>query len=260
MGENDPAILPEAHAGQRVPQRHPDSLRETSDLSSSRRRRARMPHAAVGGQVLRVQAHQQAALSAGPVRGRDSPELSVQPLRSGAAARRAGEGASGWPQPVDSIKRLNPVEKTETGLIPVEVIERRIYLIRGEKVMLDSDLAELYRVETKNLNKAVKRNLDRSPPDFMFQLTKQEATALRFQIGTSRWGGRRYLPYAFTEQGVAMLSSVLNSERAVQMNILIIRVFVRLREILATHKDLARKLEELERRQERQAADIRRRI
>ncbi|HQU43383.1 MAG: hypothetical protein B7Z73_01495 [Planctomycetia bacterium 21-64-5] len=117
-------------------------------------------------------------------------------------------------------------------------------------MLLDSDLAELYGVETKNLNKAAKRNLDRFPADFMFQLTADEAEALRFQIGTSKSsrGGRRYLPNAFTEQGVAMLSSVLRSKRAVQVNVAIMRAFVRLREILGTHKELAAKLAELERK------------
>lgn len=113
--------------------------------------------------------------------------------------------------------------------------------------MLDADLAELYGVETKMLVRAVKRNVDRFPSDFMIQLNKEEFENLRFHFGTSsRWGGRRYLPYAFTEQGVAMLSSVLNSKRAVQVNIAIMRAFVKLREILATHKDLARKLNEME--------------
>jgi phage regulator Rha-like protein len=132
--------------------------------------------------------------------------------------------------------------------VPIELIERRIYLIRGHKVMLDSDLAELYQVLTKNLNKAVARNPERFPGDFMFQLTAEEAESLRFQIGTSNEGrgGRRYLPYAFTEHGVAMLSSVLHSQRAVQMNILIIRAFVKLRELLATHKELADRIEKLE--------------
>jgi len=136
-------------------------------------------------------------------------------------------------------------------IVPLEVIERRIYLIRERKVMLDSDLAELYRVETFNLNKAVKRNLDRFPQDFMFQLTREEANVLRFQIGMSKpsgRGGRRYLPHAFTEQGVAMLSSVLNSSRAVQVNIAIMRTFARLRYILGTHKDLAAKLEAMEKK------------
>src|ERR1700730_9806367 len=129
---------------------------------------------------------------------------------------------------------------TERLPVPVELVERRIYLIRGQKVMLDADLAELYQVETKTLNRQVKRNADRFPEDFMFQLTAEEAESLRYQIGTSNEGrgGRRYLPYAFTEHGVAMLSSVLKSPRAVQMNILIIRAFVKLRELLANHKDL----------------------
>jgi phage regulator Rha-like protein len=139
---------------------------------------------------------------------------------------------------------------------PVEMIGRRIYLIRGQKVMLDSDLAELYRVETKALNRAVKRNAARFPVDFMFRLTETEATSLRCQIGTSNdsRGGRRYLPYAFTEHGVAMLSSVLNSERAVQMNIMIIRAFVKLREMIASHKDLARRMERLENTQKDHSA------
>jgi hypothetical protein len=127
-------------------------------------------------------------------------------------------------------------------LVPVEIIERKIYLIRGCKVMLDSDLAELYQVPTKVLNQAVRRNFDRFPSDFMFQLNEEELEGLRSQIVTSKVGrgGRRYTPYAFTEHGVAMLSSVLSSKRAVALNILIIRAFVRLREYLATHKDLSR--------------------
>lgn len=135
-------------------------------------------------------------------------------------------------------------------LIPSEVIEKRILLLRGQKVMLDRDLAELYHVETSNLNKAVKRNLDRFPSDFMFQLTQEEFKNLIFHFGTSRWGGTRKLPFAFTEQGVAMLSSVLKSKRAVQVNIAIMRAFVKLREILFTHKDLVKKLEDLERKYE----------
>jgi hypothetical protein len=121
-------------------------------------------------------------------------------------------------------------------------------LLREQKVMLDADLALLYGVQTKALNRAVKRNARRFPADFMFQLTTREVENLRCHFGTSRWGGRRYLPLAFTEQGVAMLSSVLNSERAVRVNIEIMRAFVRLREMLASHADLARKLIELERR------------
>jgi ORF6N domain len=125
-------------------------------------------------------------------------------------------------------------------------IETRIFMIRGQKVMVDSDLADLYRVHTKVFNQAVKRNLKRFPKDFMFRLTAKEMKILRSQIVTSSWGGRRTLPYAFTEQGVAMLSSVLNSERAVQVNIAIMRAFVKLREILTTHRELAEKIAELE--------------
>jgi len=144
---------------------------------------------------------------------------------------------------------------TAKDLIPAEVIERRIFLIRSHKVMLDGDLAELYGVTTFNLNKAVKRNRGRFPSDFMFQLSPHEAMALRFQIGMSKpsgSGGRRYLPYAFTEQGVAMLSSVLRSKRAVQVNIAIMRTFVRLRYLLASHKNLAAKLESMEKKYDKQ--------
>jgi ORF6N domain len=127
-------------------------------------------------------------------------------------------------------------------------IERTIYFFRGEKVMVDADLARLYRVPTSRLNEQVKRNRSRFPKDFMFQLTAEEAASLTSQIAISNRsrGGRRHRPYAFTEQGVAMLSSVLKSTRAVQVNIAIMRAFVKLREILATHHDLAVRLEELE--------------
>jgi hypothetical protein len=141
-----------------------------------------------------------------------------------------------------------PASPADRLPVPVELIERRIYLIRGQKVMLDSDLAELYHVTTGNLNLAVRRNRDRFPEDFMFQLTKEETNSLLLQIARAKKGrgGRQTPPYAFTEHGVAMLSSVLNSPRAVQMNILIIRAFVRLREVLASHKDLARRVEQIE--------------
>jgi DNA-binding transcriptional MerR regulator len=135
------------------------------------------------------------------------------------------------------------------GAVSLHRIEQSIFLIRGHKVMLDADLAVLYGVTTFNLNKAVKRNIDRFPDDFMFQLTAEESNALRFQIGMSKpkgRGGRRYLPYAFTEQGVAMLSSVLRSKRAARVNIEIMRAFVRLRQFLSTHKQLSEKLSELE--------------
>ncbi|HOW97089.1 MAG TPA: ORF6N domain-containing protein [Kiritimatiellia bacterium] len=125
-----------------------------------------------------------------------------------------------------------------------------IYLLRGQRVMLDSDLATLYGVKTKELNKAVSRNRDRFPADFVFPLAREEVARLRFQIGTSNEGrgGRRYRPYAFTEEGVAMLSGVLRSERAVHVNVAIMRAFVRLRGLLAAHHELAAKLTELERR------------
>jgi len=127
-----------------------------------------------------------------------------------------------------------------------EEIISKIYLIRGIKIMLDKDLAELYDVTTGNLNKAVKRNLKRFPNDFMFQLTEAEFKNLIFQSGTSSWGGTRKMPYGFTEQGVAMLSSVLNSDRAIEVNIRIIRIFTRLREMLLTNKDILLKLENIE--------------
>jgi hypothetical protein len=143
---------------------------------------------------------------------------------------------------------------SKTDLISVEKIEKAIYLIRGEKVMLDRDLAHLYEVETKTLNRAVKRNLQRFPLDFMFQLTEDEADALRYQIGTSNKGrgGRRYLPYVFSEQGVAMLSTVLNSERAIIVNIEIMRAFVKLRQLLASNTELARRLDQLESKYDKQ--------
>jgi phage regulator Rha-like protein len=136
-----------------------------------------------------------------------------------------------------------------------EVIEGKIYMIRGHKVMLDSDLAELYDVQNKVLLQAVKRNIKRFPADFMFQLKNQELAALRSQIVTLKRGRgqhRKYPPYVFTEQGVAMLSSVLNSERAIQVNIAIMRAFVKLREMLSAHKDLSRKLEQMEKKYDAQ--------
>ena len=157
-----------------------------------------------------------------------------------------------------------------------EPLERRIFLIRGMRVMLDSDLANIYGVSTKALNQAVKRNKDRFPVDFIFQLTAGErqevvtncdhlqglkstvpvAKVLRSQFVTSSWGGRRYLPYVFTELGVAMLSSVLNSDRAIEVNIQIMRVFAKLREMMATHKDLRLKIEELEKKYDYQFKSV----
>ena len=128
----------------------------------------------------------------------------------------------------------------------IELIQSKIYEIRGIKVMLDFDLAALYEVETKSLNLAVKRNILRFPSDFMFQLTLEEWNQLRFQIETSKRGGRRYLPYAFTEQGLAMLSGILNSEKAINVNIAIMRAFVMIRQYALTYKDLTERLKEIE--------------
>ena len=141
---------------------------------------------------------------------------------------------------------------TTLTTVPDERIVTRIYTVRGKKVMLDADLADLYEVETKALLRAVKRNADRFPADFAFQLTKAEFDHLRYQIGTSRrWGGRRYEPYAFTEQGVAMLSGVLRSKRAIHVNVQIMRTFTKLRELLTTHADLRKKIEDLEQKYDR---------
>ena len=137
-------------------------------------------------------------------------------------------------------------------IIPQQIIESKIYLLRGKKVMLDRDLAMLYEVKTFNLNKAVKRNIDRFPEDFMFQLDNEEFKNLIFQNGISSWGGTRKRPYAFTENGVAMLSSVLNSKRAIMVNIQIMRTFTKIREMLITHKDLAKRLDKLEKKYDSQ--------
>ena len=140
-------------------------------------------------------------------------------------------------------------KKTIKLMLPDEAVISRIYLIRGEKVMLDSELSKLYGVTTGNLNKAVKRNIGRFPKDFMFQLSKKEYESLRFQIGILKRGQHaKYFPYVFTEQGVAMLSSVLNSETAIKVNIQIIRVFTKMRKMLLTNKDLLLKIEQLEKK------------
>ena len=142
------------------------------------------------------------------------------------------------------------------ALVPVELIEKKIYLIRGQKVILDSDLAELFSVETKRLNEQVKRNLPRFPEDFMFQLTKEETQIWhrsRSQIATLKRGKNiKYQPYAFTEHGAIMAANVLNSPRAIEMSVFIVRAFIRLREMLATHKQLAKKLAALERKYDSQ--------
>ncbi len=136
----------------------------------------------------------------------------------------------------------------EKELLIHQTIENKIYVIRGQRVMLDFDLAELYGVETRMLNKSVKRNLKRFPSDFMFQLNNQEFRILMFQIGTSRWGGTRKEPYAFTEQGVAMLSGILNSERAISVNIEIMRIFVKIRQMLSDNTELRLEIEQIKKK------------
>jgi hypothetical protein len=140
--------------------------------------------------------------------------------------------------------------RQSTSLVPVERIERQILVVRGQRVMLDADLASVYGVATKALVRAMKRNADRFPSDFVFQLSSDEFEALRFQFGTSNTGrgGRRYAPYAFTEHGAVMLASVLNSPIAIQASIAVVRAFVRLRELLSTNEDFRRKLDEIENR------------
>ena len=140
-----------------------------------------------------------------------------------------------------------------TNLVPVESLMNKILLIRGRKVMLDSDLAELYEVETKQLKRAVRRNIERFPEDFMFELTLEEYHSLRSQIGTLKRGEHaKYTPFAFAEQGIAMLSSVLHSERAIQVNITIMRAFVKLRKLLHTNEELNRKFIEMEKKYDKQ--------
>jgi len=143
-------------------------------------------------------------------------------------------------------------------MIPDELVLNKIYMIRGQKVMLDNDLANLYDIETKRLKEAVRRNIVRFPEDFMFELTSAEFESLRSQIATSKIGrgGTRYLPMAFTEQGVAMLSSILNSETAIRVNIQIIRIFTRMREMIMTHKDILLQLEKIEKKMTGHDGDI----
>ena len=149
-------------------------------------------------------------------------------------------------------KKEKPSNKI-SSLVPIERIERRIFFIRGQRVMLSPDLAELYEVEPRILVQAVKRNIDRFPEDLMFQLSKEEFENLKSQIVISSWGGlRRSTPYAFTEQGVAMLSSVLRSKRAIQVNIAIMRTFVKLREMVASNTELAKRLDTLEQKYDAQ--------
>ncbi len=142
-------------------------------------------------------------------------------------------------------------------IIPIQQVAKAIRFVREERVLLDFDLARLYGVSTGNLNKAVRRNRDRFPVDFMFQFSAEETKSLKFQLGISKGrGGRRHFPYAFTEQGVAMLSSVLNSERAVKVNIAIIRAFVKLRQTLETNRELSHKFSELEKRVDKHDEEI----
>jgi flagellar capping protein FliD len=143
------------------------------------------------------------------------------------------------------------------SLIPSEMIEKKIFIIRGKKVMLDKDLADLYGVETKQLKRAVNRNIERFPEDFMFELTKEEDDSLRCQIGTLKRGEHsKYLPFVFTEYGILMLSSVLNSKRAVQVNIQIMRVFTKLREMLMNYKDLQEKIDAMEKKYDNQFKNV----
>ncbi len=148
------------------------------------------------------------------------------------------------------------MSKAGNSLIPSERIERAILLIRGQKIMLDADLAAIYGVTTKRLNEQFKRNRQRFPMDFAFQLTSEEFDNLRSQFATSSWGGRRYPPVAFTEHGAVMLAAVLNSPRAITTSVEIVRAFIRLRELLATHRDLSRRLDELEAKYDKQFAVV----
>ena len=148
------------------------------------------------------------------------------------------------------------MKQNNTNIVPIERVISKIFLIRASKVMLDRDLAELYEVETKSFTRTIKRNIDRFPSDFMFQLNKKEFENLRSHFGTSSWGGRRYLPYVFTEQGVAMLSSVLNSKKAIQVNIQIIRTFTKLRELLSTNKELKIKVENMEKKYDTKLSQV----
>jgi ORF6N domain len=149
-------------------------------------------------------------------------------------------------------------EEPQVALVPVERVERSILLIRGEKVILDADLADLYGVTTKRLNEQVRRNPDRFPRDFMFQLTPEELAILRSQFATSRsgWGGRRYPPFAFTEHGAIMAANVLSSPRAIAASVMVVRAFVNLRQMLASHGELGRRLDDLEKRYDGQFRQI----
>jgi len=150
------------------------------------------------------------------------------------------------------VKDGERANAAEHSLVPAGHVEQRIISLRGQNVILDADLAELYGVETKRLNEQVRRNAKRFPPDFVFQLSSDESERLRSHSATSSWGGRRYPPYAFTEHGALMAANVLASERAVEMSVLIVRAFVALRRALAGHEELSRKLDALEARYDHQ--------
>jgi len=151
---------------------------------------------------------------------------------------------------------MSKIIKNSNNIAPQEIIESKILLIRGQKVMLDRDLAVLYGVETKVLNQAVRRNIKRFPEDFMFRLAKEEFEILRSQFVTSSWGGQRYAPYAFTEQGVAMLSSVLNSKKAIEVNVIIMRTFVNIRKFVSSYEGLAMKIAEIEKKYDKKIGKI----
>ncbi len=172
-------------------------------------------------------------------------------LKCGILAR--GSGVRIPLSPPDAVWTFQRL-KIMKNLIISEIIEQKIYLIRGQKVMLDRDLASLYQVDTRSLNQAVKRNLERFPREFMFQLNNDENKSLISQsvISNTKRGGTRHLPYAFTEHGILMLSSVLNSKRAIQVNIEIMKTFIKMRKMLAMHKDILRKVEEMEKRYDKQ--------
>ncbi len=144
----------------------------------------------------------------------------------------------------------------ESVSIPEEIIHNKIYLIREEKVMLDADLAKLYEVETKYLKRQVRRNIDRFPEDFMFELTEQEYASLRSQFGTSSWGGSRYVPMAFAEHGILMLSSVLNSKKAMQVNIQIMRIFAKVRQMFTDNLSVKLEIKEIKKKLSNQDKNI----
>ena len=155
-----------------------------------------------------------------------------------------------------TLSKASAILLSMESILPVEVITSKIYLIRNQRVMLDRDLATLYGVETKVLNQSVHRNLDRFPDDFMFQLNSQEFDNLKSQIVTSSWGGLRKIPFAFTENGIAMLSSILKSKNAVRTNILIMRVFTKLRNLMASNEELREKVAQLDHKQKKTDDDI----